>query len=86
MATSANAPCRLYVFLARDAPIGVVLRRGPAAWVQLSVWHTDTDRFEHGQWFGGRVYERRCDVSADGALFVYFAHKSSGGATVSVDS
>jgi hypothetical protein len=66
----------LVVYLAREAPIGVVLRRGPSAWVRLSVWHTDTDAFEHGQWFKGRVYERRCDVSADGSLFVYFARKT----------
>ena len=69
-------PCRLFVYLAREAPIGVVLRRGPSAWAQLSVWHTDTDTFEHGQWFKGRVYERRADVSADGSLFVYFAGQS----------
>src|SRR5919202_749710 len=71
-----TSPCRLFVYLAREAPVGVVLRRGPSAWVQLSVWHTDTDTFEHGQWFKGRVYERRADVSADGALFVYFAAQS----------
>ena len=69
-------PCRLFVYLAREAPIGVVLRRGPSAWARLSVWHTDTDIFEHGQWFKGRVYERRADVSADGSLFVYFAGQS----------
>jgi hypothetical protein len=61
------------VYLAREAPIGVVLRRGPSAWVQLSVWHTDTDMFEHGQWMKCRVYERRSDLSADGSLFAYFA-------------
>jgi hypothetical protein len=66
------------VYLARDAPIGVVLRRGPSAWARLSLWHTDSDRFEHGQWFKGRVYERRCDLSADGSLFVYFARKTDG--------
>jgi hypothetical protein len=71
------APCRLVVYFAREAPIGVVLRRGPSAWARLSVWHTDTDAFKHGQWFRGRVYERRCDVSPDGALFVYFARKST---------
>src|SRR5919198_5909820 len=75
-ATLSSAPCRLFVYLAREAPVGVVLRRGPSAWVRLSVWHTDTDAFEHGQWFKGRVYERRCDVSADGSLFVYFARKT----------
>jgi hypothetical protein len=65
------------VFLARDAPLGVVLRRGPSVWARLSLWHTDTDRFEHGQWLRGRVYERRCDLSPDGSLFVSFVRKSS---------
>jgi hypothetical protein len=69
---------RLFVYLAREAPIGVVLRRGPSAWARLSLWHTDTDAFEHGQWFRGRVYERRSDLSADGRLFVYFARRSGG--------
>jgi hypothetical protein len=72
-----KADCRLFVYLAREAPIGVVLRRGPSAWTRLSVWHTDADTFAHGQWLGGRVYERRSDVSADGSLFVYFARKST---------
>jgi hypothetical protein len=67
------------VYLARDAPIGVVLRRGPSDWARLSVWRTDADTFEHGQWFRGRVYERRSDVSTDGSLFIYFARKSGGG-------
>jgi hypothetical protein len=74
---SASTPCRLMVYLARDVPMGVVLRRGPSAWSRLSLWHTDTDTFEHGQWFRGRVYERRCDLSQDGSMFVYFARKSS---------
>jgi hypothetical protein len=38
----------------------------------MSVWHTDTDTFEHGQWIRARVFERRCDLSADGLLFVAF--------------
>src|SRR5687767_8832105 len=69
-------PCRLFVILAREVPVGVVLRRGPSAWARLSVWRTDADTFEHGQWFRARVYERRCDLSPDGALFAYFARKS----------
>ena len=52
-------PCRLFVFLARDAPLGLVLRRGPSDWFRLSLWRTDTDALEHGQWLRGRVYERR---------------------------
>lgn len=76
MPASGNLSCRLFVYLAREAPVGVVLRRGPSAWTRLSFWHIDTDTFEHGQWFRGRVYERRSDLSPDGSLFVYFARKS----------
>jgi hypothetical protein len=71
-----GAPCRLFVYLARRAPLAVVLRRGPTDWARLSVWHTDTDRFEHGQWIKGRVYERRSDLSADGLLFAAFVRQS----------
>jgi hypothetical protein len=67
----------LYVFLAREAPVGVVLRRGPSAWAQLTVWDTEGDVFAHGQWLRGRVYEDRCDLSPDGSLFLYFARKES---------
>ena len=61
-----EAPCRLFVYLAREAPMAVVLRRGPTDWARLSLWHTDSDRVEHGQCLKGRVYERRSDLSADG--------------------
>jgi hypothetical protein len=71
-----DAPCRLFVYLARLAPVAVVLRRGPTDWARLSVWHTDTDTFEHGQWIKGRVYERRSDLSADGSLFAAFVRQS----------
>lgn len=74
----AAAPCRLFVYLARRAPVAVVLRRGPSAWARLSLWHTDTDVIEHGQWLKGRVYERRSDVSADGRYFAAFVRQSGG--------
>jgi hypothetical protein len=66
-------PCRLTVFLAREAPVGVILRRGPSRWTNLIRWDTETDAFESGDWIRGRVYEDRCDLSPDGRLFVYFA-------------
>jgi hypothetical protein len=69
------SPCRLSVFVSRWSTVAVILRRGPSAWAQLSLWDRGTDTFTHGQWFHGRVYERRCDLSPDGKLFVYFAAK-----------
>ena len=67
--------CRIFVILARDAEIGIILRRGPSKWVQIIRWDTGRDTFEDGAWFHGRIYEEACDVSPDGQLFVYFAAK-----------
>ena len=68
-------PCRIHGLLAKDAPRAVLLRRGPTKWVQLILWHTDTDIFEEGQWFHGRIYETHSDLSPDGSLFLYLARK-----------
>jgi len=68
-------PCRLGLVFASEAPIAVVLRRGPHEWVEAVKWNTATDSFEPGQWLHGRIYEERCGLSPDGSLFVYFAAK-----------
>ena len=73
--TKSTPPARLHFLLARRAPIGVIFRRGPSKWTQLIKWNTDTDSFEPGQWFRGRLYERRCDLSPDGTRLVYFVSK-----------
>jgi hypothetical protein len=75
MPPSLPPTCRLFGILASEAPAAVLLRRGPTDWVELIRWDTAGDTFERGQWFHGRIYERRCDLSPDGALFVYFAAK-----------
>jgi hypothetical protein len=69
------APCRLSVILAREAPVGVIFRRGPSRHVELIKWHTDTDAFERGQWFKGRIDEYYADLSPDGSHLVYHAAK-----------
>ncbi|MBD7924463.1 hypothetical protein [Xanthomonas bonasiae] len=69
---------RLYALLARDARSGVIFRRGPSKQVQLIRWDLRDDSFEHGQWFKGRIYERRCDLSPSGRLLVYFASRQHG--------
>jgi hypothetical protein len=66
-------PPRLFVILARRAPVGVIFRRGPSRQVLLIRWDTARDRFETGQWFKGRIYERRCDLSPGGEKLLYFA-------------
>lgn len=64
---------RLYVLIARNSSRAVVFRRGPGKRVQLVSWDTAADVFERGQWLRGRIYERRCDLSPDGELLLYFA-------------
>jgi hypothetical protein len=66
-------PARLHVLLARDAKIGLVIRRGPSKSVCTVLWNRKRDTFKLGQWMRGRIYERRCDLSPDGKHFIYFA-------------
>ncbi len=66
---------QLFVILARDAPLAVIFRRGPSKQVALIEWDLRKDTFKLGQWFKGRIYERRCDLSPDGEKLVYFASK-----------
>lgn len=66
-------PARLHVLLARDAQVGLVIRRGPSNSVGSILWNRARDTFKVGQWLRGRIYERRCDLSPDGKHFIYFA-------------
>ena len=66
-------PARIHVLLAHDAPLGVVIRRGPSRQVCTMLWNRETDEFRLGQWFKGRIYERRADLSPDGKYLIYFA-------------
>jgi hypothetical protein len=69
------AATRLYFLVARQAPLAVVFRRGPSRQVELLNWDLASDTLLAGQWLKGRIYERRCDLSPDGGLLVYFAAK-----------
>lgn len=73
MGVATKSPARLWVLLAREAPVGVIFRRGPSKQVLLIKWDTRQDRFEYGQWLKSRVYERRSDLSPNGKLLIYFA-------------
>lgn len=66
-------PARLHVLLAREAKIGLVIRRGPSKSACTLLWDRKRDRFKLGQWIRGRIYERRCDLSPDGKHLIYFA-------------
>lgn len=63
---------RLYALVARVARKAVVFRRGPSKRTRMLVWNLASDTIEPGQWIKGRVYERRCDLSPDGALVACF--------------
>lgn len=58
---------------ARNAQRAVIFRRGPSKQVLLLAWNTKSDQIEEGQWLKGHIYERRCDLSPDGRLLIYFA-------------
>jgi hypothetical protein len=68
-----KSAARLYVLLASKAPLGVIFRRGPSKQVLLIKWNLDQDTFEYGQWLKARIYERRCNLSPEGDLLLYFA-------------
>lgn len=59
--------------MARDASRVVLLRRGPSKLVLAVTWDTARHEFHAGQWFKGRIYEHRCDLSPSGERFVYLA-------------
>jgi hypothetical protein len=69
----AKFPSRIHALLARDAQVGVIIRRGPSKQVCTVLWDRGRDEFQLGQWLKGRIYERRCDLSADGKYLIYFA-------------
>ena len=66
-------PPRLHVLLATQAPVGIVIRRGPSKQCCTLLWNRQTDSFTMGQWLKGRIYEHRSDLSPDGKHFLYFA-------------
>jgi hypothetical protein len=66
-------PARLHVLLARDKPLGVVIRRGPSTEVCTLLWDLRSDEFEMGQWVNARLYPMRSDLSPDGRYLIYFA-------------
>lgn len=71
-------PPRLFLLQALRAPVGVLVRRGPSKRQALVRWDQQTDTFERGHWFKGRIREHACDLSPDGALFAYVASKYNG--------
>ncbi len=68
---------RIYCIPATGAPILAVFRRGPTNWSHIGRWDLGERRYDPGAWLRGRIFPRRSDLSADGRLLCYFAHKPS---------
>ncbi len=68
-------PPRIHVLTARDCAGALILRRGPSRWVATIGWDRDSNSFQPGQWFHGRIFEHRSDLSPDGRHLVTFAGK-----------
>jgi hypothetical protein len=85
MTKSSPSP-RLFVLFAAAADQAVIFRRGPSGWYHLVQWDTAQDKFDHGAWLRGRLYEEKCDLSPDGCLLLYFVHQGRKGRTAYTDS
>ena len=72
-----SAPSRIYCIQATHAPVVAVFRRGPSDWSHVGRWDLANRRYEPGAWLRGRIFPRRSDLSPDGHLLCYFAHKPS---------
>lgn len=66
------APPRLYCIQAISAPIVLIFRRGPSKWFHVLRWNIATCTIEPGAWVNATIYPRRCDVSPDGELLLFF--------------
>jgi len=75
--TGSKSACRLHVLLAKNADIGIVFRRGPAAWWHILKWDLANFAIEHGAWLKGTLYPTRSAVSHDGKVIAYFAMHGS---------
>jgi hypothetical protein len=70
-----RVPPRIYCIPATETPVLAVFRRGPTNWSHVGRWDLASGRYEPGAWLGGRIFPRRSDLSPDGRLLCYFAHK-----------
>lgn len=67
----------LYCIIAREAGTAVIFRRGPSKQVRLIGWDLATGTVNPGQWFKGRIYAEKSDLSPSGNSLVYYAAKFS---------
>jgi hypothetical protein len=70
-----KVPPRIYCIPATEAPVVAVFRRGPTNWSHVGRWDLAERQYEPGAWLDGRIFPRRSDLSPDGRMLCYFAHK-----------
>jgi hypothetical protein len=75
---AAPLPPRISVLLASESPVGIIFRRGPSTVVRVIEWDRDRDRFKPVQWFKGRIFPERSDLSPNGKYMIYFAMGGQG--------
>ena len=75
---------RLHVLLARESNKAIIIRRGPSKHTCVIGWDRGTDQFCIGQWFKGKIYHHRSDISPDGKYWIYFALHNRYGQTWTV--
>ena len=71
-------PARIHLLPAKRSPYVLVIRRKPSKCFHIIRWNTKSDRLEHGSWFNGKLYPKRCDISFDGQWMIYLAMGDSG--------
>lgn len=70
---ASTVPLELDVYLAREAPVGLIIRRGPAKLCCAIRWDRATDEFTVGQWVKHRIMRDGGDLAPDGEHFLYVA-------------
>lgn len=71
-------PPRLHLLPAREADLLVVIARVRAKSFHVMRINTKSGSVEHGSWFRGVLYAKRCDISLDGRWLVYLALGAKG--------
>jgi hypothetical protein len=71
-------PARIHLLPAQASPCVLVIRRKPSKCFHIIRWNTKSDKLEHGSWFHGKLYPKRCDISFDGQWMIYLAMGASG--------
>jgi len=71
-------PARIHLLPSKGSPYVLVIRRKPSKRFHVIRWNTNTNALEHGSWFNGKLYPKRCDISFDGQWMIYLAMGATG--------